>query len=243
MVDLIRESLAGKVAVVLGVGSGQGISTARMFINFGAKVALVSRKGSNFGLVESSTIRIYKCDAEDEKALAELRDKILSDFGSIDVVCNNVGKWVEPSKNFPDNPKMIEVFNANVLTHLNSIRIFSEAMKSNGGSIVNIGASRNLFKGNDLSYTVSKSAVEELTRKAAEMLRPYNIRVNAVLPGAVGKEDTYFKVFPFSFTKFSETTVLEPIEVAFVTAFLSSDMSSGITGQSITVDKGLDVIK
>ena len=57
MVDLIRESMAGKVAVVIGVGPGQGISTVRMLINFGAKVAIVSRSGNTYGLVESSTIK------------------------------------------------------------------------------------------------------------------------------------------------------------------------------------------
>lgn len=243
MVDLIRESLAGKVAVIIGVGSGQGISTTRMFINSGAKVALVSRKGNSFGLAESSTIKVYKADAADEESLIRVRDQIMSDFGSIDAVCNNVGKWTDPSRDFPGDSKMLELFEGNVLTHLTSIRIFSEAMKKNGGAIVNIGASRNLFRGSDLAYSVSKSAIEELTRKAAEMLKKYDIRVNAVLPGSINKEDTYFKVFPFNFTKFSQTSILEPIELAFVTVFLSSDMASGITGQSITVDKGLDISK
>ena len=49
MVDIIRDSLAGKVAVILGVGPGQGMASVRMMINFGAKVAIVSRSGNMFG--------------------------------------------------------------------------------------------------------------------------------------------------------------------------------------------------
>ena len=239
MVDLIRDSLAGKVAVILGVGPGQGISTVRMFINFGAKVAVVSRSGNTFGLVESSTIKAYKTDATNPEELQKLRDKIMADYGSIDVLCNNVGVWRQPKGEFEDPAEMEEMFRINVMTMYNSIRIFSDAMKKKGGAIVNIGASRNIFKGNSISYTVSKSAIEELTRKTAETLRKYNIRVNAVLPGGVNKDDNYYKVFPFNYTKISETVQLEPIEIAMVTSFLGSEMSTGITGQSITVDRGM----
>ncbi|WP_393971927.1 SDR family NAD(P)-dependent oxidoreductase [Oxyplasma meridianum] len=239
MVDLIRDSLAGKVAVIIGVGPGQGISTVRMFINFGAKVAVVSRSGNTFGLVESSTIKAYKADATNAEELQKLRDKIIADYGSVDVVCNNVGVWRQPKGEFEDPAQMEEMFRINVMSMYNSIRIFSEAMKKKGGSIVNIGASRNLFKGNSIAYTVSKSAIEELTRKTAETLRKYNIRVNAVLPGGVNKDDNYYKVFPFNYTKISETFQLEPIEIAMVTSFLGSEMSTGINGQSITVDRGM----
>ncbi len=239
MVDLIRDSLAGKVAVILGVGPGQGISTVRMFINFGAKVAIVSRNGNTFGLVESSTIKAYKADCTNPDELQKLRERIVSDYGGIDVVCNNVGVWRQPKGEFEDPAEMEEMFRINVMSMYNSIRIFSESMKNKGGAFVNIGASKNIFKGNSVSYTVSKSAVEELTRKSAETLRKYNIRVNAVLPGGVNKEDNYYKVFPFNYTKLSETVQLEPIEIAMVTTFLASEMATGITGQSITVDRGM----
>lgn len=239
MVDLIRDSLAGKVAVILGVGPGQGISTVRMFINFGAKVAIVSRSGNTFGLVESSTIKAYKVDSTNPEELQKLRDRIVADYGGIDVLCNNVGVWRQSKSEFEDPAEMEEMFRINVMSMYNSIRIFSESMKKKGGAVVNIGASRNIFKGNSIAYTVSKSSIEELTRKTAEILRKYNIRVNAVLPGGVNKEDNYYKVFPFNYTKLSETVQLEPIEIAMVTSFLASEMATGITGQAITVDRGM----
>ncbi len=242
MVDLIRDSLAGKVAVVIGVGSGQGISAVRMLINFGAKVAIVSRSGNMFGLVESSTVKAYKADATKEEELTAVCEKIVADYGGIDTVVSNVGTWETFKGVIPKKADFQKMLDINLLSQLSVLRVFSEPMMKKGGAFVLVGASRGIFKGNDLSYNVSKYALEELVRKAAENLRKYNIRVNAVLPGSVGKEDTYYKVFPFNFTKFSEKTQLEPIEVAMVNAFLASEMSLGINGQCIAVDRGLNSV-
>lgn len=243
MVDLIRDSLAGKVAVVIGVGSGQGISAVRMLINFGAKVAIVSRSGNMYGLVESSTVKAYKADATNEDELKAVREKIIADYGSIYCVVSNVGTYESFRGAIPQTSDFQKMLDINLISQLTVLRVFSEPMMDKGGSFVIVGASREIFKGGDLSYNVSKYALEELVRKSAENLRKYNIRVNGVLPGSVGGEDTYYKVFPFNFTKFSEKTKLEPIEVAMVNAFLASEMSLGINGQCLTVDRGLNTVQ
>ncbi len=241
MVDLIRDSLAGKVAVVVGVGKGQGISAVRMLINFGAKIAIVSRSGNMFGLVESSTVKAYKADATNENELNAVCEKIVADYGGIDTVVSNVGTWKSFGGDIPEKASVQEMLDINLLSHVSVLKIFSEHMKKKGGSFVLVGASKGIFKGGDFSYTVSKSALEELVRKGAENLKKFNIRVNGVLPGSVNGEDTYYKVFPFNVTKFSEEKTLEPIEVAMVNAFLASEMSLGINGQCITVDRGLNL--
>lgn len=245
MVDLIRESLAGKVAVILGVGPGQGITATKLFINFGAKVALISRTGQSYGLAESSTIKVYKGDARNEEELVKLRDRIMEDYGQIDVLYNNVGKWLDPGKAspFPDKAEMSDMFEANVITLESAIKVFSESMKKKGGAIVNVGAAESLFKGNSMSYSVAKSAVSELTRKSAEALRKYNIRVNCVHPGMVHAEGDYRHIFPFNFQKLSDGVNLHPIEVGFVGVFLASEMAYAINGQSITVDRGTETVK
>lgn len=245
MVDLIRESLAGKVAVILGVGPGQGITATKLFINFGAKVALVSRTGQTFGLAESSTIKAYKADARNEEELKAVREKIISDYGQIDVLYNNVGKWLDPGKAspFPEKDEMADMFEANVLTMESAIRIFSDAMKKKGGAIVNVGAAESLYKGNTMSYSVAKSAVSELTRKSAEALRKFDIRVNCVHPGMVHAEGDYRHIFPFNFQRLADGVNLHPIEVGFVGVFLASEMAYAINGQSITVDRGTKTVK
>ncbi|QRF76276.1 3-ketoacyl-(acyl-carrier-protein) reductase [Thermoplasmatales archaeon] len=241
--DVIRESLAGKVAVVMGAGPGQGNAVARLLINFGAKIAMVSRSGSSFGLVESSTIKIFKGDATNEDSIKEIRDKIIDFYGGIDVVYNSPGKYEETSKDFPPQSDLMEMFTSNVGAQYNVIRLFSESMRKKGGSIVNIGASPAIFTGSSIAYTVAKKSIEEMTRKSAEMLKPYNIRVNAVLPGAVSREDRFRKTFPFNFAKISDTTDMEATEVAYVSVFLLSEMAYGINGQSIVVDKGMNTLR
>ena len=155
---------------------------------------------------------------------------------------SNVGTWQSFKGIIPETADFQKMLDINLISQLSVLRVFSEPMMSKGGAFVLVGASRGIFKGNDLSYNVSKYALEELVRKSAENLRKYNIRVNAVLPGSVGHEDNYYKVFPFNFTKFSEKTQLEPIEVAMVNAFLVSEMSLGINGQCISVDRGLNTV-
>ena len=242
MVDLLNESLNGRTVIVMGVGPGQGMSTVRMFLNFGAKVAIVNRSGSSFGLTESDNIKVYKCDATDEAAVIRLKKEILDDFGVINSVVSNTGIWEPVTGTFGSLHELERNFKVNVEAHVIAINVFSETMKEEGGTIVLVGASRLIYKGNTMPYSVSKSSVEELTRIAAEKLRQYNIRVNAVAPGSVLGEDTYFNVFPFSYPRLAERIVVEPIEVAMTTVFLSSNMSSGIDGQCITVDRGLNAI-
>ncbi len=136
MVDLIRDSMAGKVAVIIGVGPGQGISTVRMFINFGAKVAMVSRSGNTYGLVPSSTIKAYKADATDEKQLVAVRDRIIADYGGIDFVVSNVGVWEKLKGEFPEVNDFERILHINLSSHLSVIRTFSQPMKPAGGPLL-----------------------------------------------------------------------------------------------------------
>ena len=92
-------------------------------------------------------------------------------------------------------------------------------------------------------YSCVSSSAHYISRKSAEMLKTYNIRVNAVLPGAVSREDRFRKTFPFNFGKISDTTDLDATEVAYVSVFLLSEMAYGINGQSIVVDKGMNTLR
>ena len=243
MVDLIRDSIAGKTAVILGAGPGQGIATARMFINFGAKVAIISRSGKTYGLAESSTIHVYRADASDLQNLKDLREKIVKDYGRIDFLHNSVGTWSADTDDFPDESEVMSLLRTNLLSQYNAIKVFSQAMRKEGGSIVNVGASPHIFGSGHIGYNMSKSAIEELTRSSARKLKKYNIRVNALMPGAMSKEDNYFKNFPFKFPGLAENKPLESGEVAMISVFLCSEMAHGINGQAIVVDRGTSLGK
>ena len=237
MVDLLRESLSGKLAVVNGAGAGQGMSTIRAFINCGSKVAIISRSGETYGLTETSQIRAFKCDSSDPVQIKETAKKIASEMGEPDFLINNIGKWAGGDE-LEDEEAFQEMLKFNVASQYNAIYAFLPYMKKRGGAIVNIGASEALRGASSVSYSTSKYAIEEMTKVMALRLKKYNIRVNSVKPGSVIKEDTFFNVFPFKFAEISEDKVLQPLEVAYISLFLCSKLSQSITGQSITADRG-----
>lgn len=237
MVDLLRESLSGKLAVVNGVGAGQGMSTIRAFINCGSKVAIISRSGDTYGLTETSQIRAFKCDASDPIALKETAKKIFSEMGEPDFLINNIGKW-SGGNELEDEATFLDMLKFNTSSQYNAIYAFLPYMKNRGGAIVNIGASGALREASSVSYSTSKYAIEEMTGILALRLKKYNIRVNSIKPGSVIKEDTFFNVFPFKFAEISEDKVLQPLEVAYISLFLCSKLAQSITGQSITADRG-----
>ncbi len=75
-----------------------------------------------------------------------------------------------------------------------------------------------------------------MTRITASGLRKNGIRVNSVLPGSVGKDDNFGNIFPFGF---NDGKVMDPLKIAYVSAFLLSPLSAGINGESLTVDDGM----
>ena len=237
MVDLLRESLSGKLAVVNGVGAGQGMSTIRAFINSGAKVAIISRSGDTHGLTETSQIRAFKCDSSDPDQIKETAKKISTEMGDPDFLINNIGKW-SGGDDLENEEAFLEMLKFNTASQYNAIYAFLPFMKNKGGAIVNIGASEALRGASSVSYSASKYAIEEITKVLASRLKKYNIRVNSIKPGSVIKEDTFFNVFPFKFAEISEDKVLQPLEVAYISLFLCSKLAQSITGQSITADRG-----
>jgi 3-oxoacyl-[acyl-carrier protein] reductase len=112
------------------------------------------------------------------------------------------------------------------------------------GSIINISSAAYVMgRPNYLHYTTSKAAVVGMTRSLARELGQYDVRVNAVLPGAVETEIARETVSPeqmrFQIAQRSLARVEEPVDLVGVVLFLASSDSRFITGQSLVVDGGL----
>lgn len=234
--DYFGESFKGKIGVVAGVGMGQGKAVVKLLLENGARVIAFSRSG-NKPDISHSNLKILKGDSLDPSSLRSIVEQVKRENGKIDFLYNNHGLFSPKSDEFHAE-SMMEFFRRNVISSINTVEAFLPLMKD-GGSIVSVGASPALFHLSSLEYAVSKNAVAELTRRLAVILKPRNIRVNAIMPGSVDSSKDVEELRPFRFKPLDGRKEVSTLEVAYTALFLLSDLSYGIDGQSVNVDAGL----
>ncbi len=244
-------SLEGKTCLVTGGSRGIGKSIALKLAELGADVAITYARSADAAEQVKSEIEAlgrkglaFQADAVDFAQAEEVINSITSEWGKLDVLVNNAGIT-------QDNLilRMSEdQWDAVITTNLKSIFNYSKAvarpmMKNRGGSIINIssvvGISGNAGQTN---YSASKAGIIGFTKSYAKELASRNIRANVIAPGYILTEMTEVldeKVLD----GIKEATPLgragDAHEVADAVAFLASDMSTYITGETIRVDGGM----
>ena len=236
-------SFKGKVCVVSGGTKGIGLETAKIFAQKGAATIICARNISDF---QENGIEAYKVDVSSSEECLAFFNKIMDKYGHIDVLVCNAG-ITKDSMTYKMTDEMFDqVLSINLKGVFNLVRLIGPQMEKQGfGSIVNVSSVVGRF-GNigQANYAASKSGIvgmslswaKEFARKGA------NIRVNVVSPGYIMTD--MLKTVPNELlVRFSEQTMLkrlgEPIEVANVITFLSSDSASYITGTVVNVDGGM----
>lgn len=239
--------LEGKTAIVTGASRGIGLAIAERLVDEGANVIITARgedtlKEAVAGLGERASYVAGKADdaAHREEVVRTAIDK----HGSIDVLINNTGINPVFGKLLDVEPEVSrKILEVNVLSALEWVKLVHEAwMQEHGGSIVNVASVAGLRPAPGIAmYGVSKAAVIHLTEELAIELGP-DIRVNAVAPAVVktkfaealysGREEQVAKPYPLK-------RLGEPEDIGSVVAFLASDDSGWMTGQTLTVDGGV----
>ena len=191
-------------------------------------------------------VRAYEADVADEQRVVDAADRVVADFGRVDVLVNNAGIGrLGPSMSFPvsDFRASLEIMVTGVFL---CSREFGRAMREgDGGAIVNISSINGLVAfPMRLAYSAAKAAVVSMTRVLATEWSGYGIRVNAVAPGNTKTEmvqeaidqglidvDAYMDHTPLR-------RLAEPEEIADVVLYLASERSRFLTGQVIAADGG-----
>jgi NAD(P)-dependent dehydrogenase (short-subunit alcohol dehydrogenase family) len=253
--------LEDKVAIITGGGQGIGKQIALAFARAGAKVALAQR---SLGPLEATCAEIRNLGGEvigvtgdiaQESDCAHLAAETLKRFGRIDILVNNAGLF-GVTKNTVDMtlPEWNEVIDSNLTgTWLMTRAVLPTMIKQKSGNIINIsstvGRRGYTLRGH---YAAAKWAVIGLTQTWAVEWGKAGIRVNCVCPGAVEGERieraikarmetlgiTYERAKQGLTSGSPMGRMVTEEEVARTALFLASDMSAGLTGQSLNVDVG-----
>lgn len=243
--------LQNKVALVTGATRGIGKGIALKFAEQGANVAFTYVSSEEKALALEKELAAfgvktkgYKSDAGNFKAADDLVNAVVAEFGTIDVLVNNAGITRDTLLMRMSEQQWDEVINANLKSVFNLTKAIQRPMlKARSGSIINMSSVVGV-KGNagQANYAASKAGIIGFTKSVALELGSRNIRCNAIAPGFIETEMT---------GALDEKVVQQwrdniPLkrggsaeDVANLSLFLASEMSSYITGQCINVCGGM----
>ncbi|MEH7435944.1 3-oxoacyl-[acyl-carrier-protein] reductase [Neobacillus drentensis] len=244
-------SLTGKAALVTGASRGIGREIALELARQGANVAV------NFSGSEAKANEVVdeikalgrdavaiKCDVSNTEEVTEMVKASIDRFGKLDILINNAGITRDNLLMRMKEEEWDDVINTNLKgVFLCTKAVTRQMMKQRVGRIINIasvvGVSGNPGQAN---YVAAKAGVIGLTKTTAKELASRNITVNAVAPGFITTDMT---------DKLSEEVKAEMLkqiplarlgeakDIAKITAFIASDDSSYITGQTFHVNGGM----
>jgi NAD(P)-dependent dehydrogenase (short-subunit alcohol dehydrogenase family) len=250
----------GKVTLVTGGNGGIGFGFAMGVAKMGGDVAIWARNAeknaaAKKALEEAGAGRViaYQVDVSSEEAILAGYDQFMSDFGRIDCVFANSGASPRYNSVF-DMPTSHWHEFQNVALHgaFITLREAARHMKERaeagepGGSLVACG-SLSLFQGlpGKMEYAASKSGIAAVIRCLAAEMGQYNVRANVVAPGLIITPmmgDADGAAAKYLEGQYSPITPMKrvgyPEDFEGIGAFLCSDASAFITGETIKVDGG-----
>jgi 2-hydroxycyclohexanecarboxyl-CoA dehydrogenase len=247
-------SLAGKVAIVTGAGSGIGRGIARALAEAGARVAVVDVDEAGAKATVSALPgegRVYAADITDKRAIDAVVADVVASWGGVHVLVNNAGwdralPFVETTEDFWDKVLAINLKGPIICTKA----VLPPMIRQEYGKIVSIASDAGrVGSSGEAVYSAAKGGVIAFTKTIAREVARHHINVNCVCPGpsdtplfqrefvAVNPKlaDSLKRVIPWG-------RLGRPEDVAPAVVFLASDDAGYITGQTLSVSGGLTMV-
>jgi NAD(P)-dependent dehydrogenase (short-subunit alcohol dehydrogenase family) len=244
--------LNNRVALITGGNRGLGKAIARALAEAGGRIALTSRDAARAQATAAKiaadtgqTCRGYACDVTDPQTVETIVSQVVDDFGQIDILVNNAGINIRGEIDTLSLEEFKTVQETNVTGVWLMCRAVAPHFKTQRyGRVINMGSILSLVSMPDRTpYSTSKGAVLQMTRTLALEWAPFNITVNAILPGPFGTDMNQTLLDdPEKYQAFVSRIPLgrwgELDEIGGLAVFLASDASSFVTGAGILIDGG-----
>jgi Dehydrogenases with different specificities (related to short-chain alcohol dehydrogenases) len=249
--------LKGKAILITGAGSGIGQCTAQLFASEGAEIIVndidaVKGEETVASIVEAGgTASFIHADVTNPESVQQLTAKAIEQFGRIDVLFNNAGISGVGAIHEIEPDAWDRVINVNIRgVYLPCKYIVPHMMERRSGNIINMSSCiAEMGLARRASYSATKGAILALTKSMQVDYAPYNIRVNALLPGTIMTPfvENYLRnsyADPeegFASIKQRQLTgeLGRPDDVARAALFLASDESKFMMGSPLYIDGGV----
>ncbi|MEM9820377.1 MAG: 3-oxoacyl-[acyl-carrier-protein] reductase [Bacteroidota bacterium] len=239
--------LENKIVLVTGGSRGIGEAIVRKMVQQGAAVAFtyLSSKERAQNIVDElsgqgANIKSYQSDASVFLEAESLVKQVLEDFGRIDVLINNAGITRDTLMLRMSEEQWDIVIQTNLKSIFNLTKhILRPMLKQRAGSIINMSSVVGVFgNAGQANYATSKAGIFGFTKSIAKEVGSRNIRCNALAPGFIATDMTD-ELDEKTKEAFLAGIPLkrwgQPEEIADACVFLASDMSTYISGQTISV--------
>jgi 2-hydroxycyclohexanecarboxyl-CoA dehydrogenase len=240
-------TLEDKIAIVTGAGQGIGRAIADKLAAQGATVVVTDLDEANAklaaaGLPGAVAIRADVTDRHDVQAAV---DRVMQQFGRVDVLVNNAG-WDKASPFVDSDPADWDrAIAVNLYGVLHTCKAVLPIMAGQGGgAVVNLGSDAGrVGSSGEAVYSAAKGGVIAFTKSLAREMARHQVRVNCVCPGPT--DTALFASFAGPKLREALTKAIpfrrlgQPADVANVVAFLASDEAAFVTGQTVSVSGGL----
>ncbi|RLC34938.1 MAG: hypothetical protein DRH33_08895 [Candidatus Nealsonbacteria bacterium] len=249
---------SNQVVLITGAGRGIGEAVSRAFAKTGAKLVLVDideeaikeLKNELISTLQEEDVLIIKTDVSGPKDVSKMTEKAIDYFGRIDILFNNAGI----NKRIPLKDVSFEDWRKIMSVNLDGMFLVAQAVgkemiKRKKGKIINTASMSGFIVNENLNdgvYCTSKAAIVMLTKALAVEWVEYNIDVNAIAPGytktpLIKKLIKDSKIHEELKRRTPAHRLAEPDEIARAVLYLSSPLTTYITGHTLKIEGGYTI--